>query len=91
MLGLRPANQRAGSLAFARKYPCSRSTRSSFVNQQSASTAYRRGIEEKAGQKLWQKHWHFNEKCLSYPTRNFAVRKDRPSDSDLCSQCDRAD
>jgi len=51
---------------------------------------YRRGIEDKGGQRVWQNHWHFNEKCPAYPTRNFAIRKDMPSDDDLCSQCDRA-
>ena len=48
---------------------------------------YRRGFEEKGG---LQKLWHFNEKCTHYPTRNFVIRKDRPSDDDLCSQCQRA-
>ena len=51
---------------------------------------YRRGFEEKGGQSQLQKLWHFNEKCSSYPTRNFVIRKDRPSDDDLCSQCLRA-
>lgn len=51
---------------------------------------YRRGIDDKGGKKEWQKLWHFNEQCERYPTRNFAVRKDRPSDDDLCSQCQRA-
>ena len=51
---------------------------------------YRLGIEDKDGQNVWQKLWHFNEKCEHYPKRNFAVRKDRPSDDDLCSECERA-
>ena len=46
---------------------------------------YRRGFEGEQGQ--LQKLWHFNEKCPSYPTRNFVIRKDRPSDDDLCSRC----
>jgi hypothetical protein len=50
---------------------------------------YRKGIEEKSGQNVWGRHWHFNEKCPGYPTRSFAVRKDRPSDDDLCSICER--
>ena len=51
---------------------------------------YRRGLENKAGQTLWQKLWHFSDKCEGYPTRNFMVRQDRPSDDDLCSQCQLA-
>lgn len=51
---------------------------------------YRRGIETKNGQTQIQKLWHFDDKCEGYPTRNFAVRKDRPSDDDLCSRCARA-
>ena len=51
---------------------------------------YRRGIEDKNGQKQWQKLWHFNENCENYPTRNFIVQKDRPSDDELCSRCHRA-
>jgi hypothetical protein len=47
---------------------------------------YRRGFEEKGGQEQWQKLWHFNVRCESYPTRTFVVRKDRPSADDLCSQ-----
>jgi len=38
----------------------------------------------------WQKLWHFNPKCEGYPTGTFAIRKDRPSDDELCSQCHRA-
>ena len=51
---------------------------------------YRRGIENTGGPGLWQKLWHFHDKCEGYPTRNFMVRKDRPSDDDLCSLCQRA-
>ena len=64
------------------------------LDQQSFPSApvrdYRRGIEDKDGKRQWQKLWHFNVKCKDYPTRNFAIRKDRPSDDELCSQCDRA-
>ena len=51
---------------------------------------FRRGIEEKRGRMQWQKVWHFNEQCERYPTRNFVVRNDRPSDDDLCNQCEWA-
>lgn len=51
---------------------------------------YRRGIEERGGQHLWQKLWHYNDDCEGYPTRNFMVRKDSPSDDELCSRCARA-
>jgi hypothetical protein len=45
---------------------------------------YRRGILEGAGRKLW----HFNEGCVGYPLRNFAISKARPSDDELCSRCE---
>jgi hypothetical protein len=51
---------------------------------------YRRGVEYKGGRMQWQTLWHFNEKCEGYPTQAFAIRKDRPSDDDLCSRCHRA-
>jgi hypothetical protein len=44
---------------------------------------YRRGVELKS----WQRLWHFSNKCPSFPSRNFAIRRDRPSDDDLCSRC----
>jgi hypothetical protein len=44
---------------------------------------YRRGVENS----VWQKLWHFSELCDSYPSRNFTVRHDRPSDDELCSRC----
>ena len=44
---------------------------------------YRRGVE----QNTWQRLWHFNELCRSYPTRNFALRKDKPSEDELCARC----
>ena len=50
---------------------------------------YRRGFEGKGGQSQLQKLWHFDEKCVAYPTRNFVIREDRPPDDDLCSQCQR--
>ena len=51
---------------------------------------YRRGLDMSKGQPQWQRLWHFNEACSGYPTRNFTSRKDKPSDDDLCSRCDRA-
>jgi hypothetical protein len=50
---------------------------------------YRRGVETKNGQYGLQNLWHFDEKCEGYPTRNYIIRKDRPSDDDLCSKCAR--
>lgn len=44
---------------------------------------FRRGIERARKNDLW--HWHIE--CLSYPTRTFAIRKDIPSDDDLCGRC----
>jgi hypothetical protein len=44
---------------------------------------YRRGIESN----VWQKLWHFNENCRSYPTGAFALRKDKPSEDELCARC----
>jgi hypothetical protein len=44
---------------------------------------YRRGVE--LG--VWQRLWHFNEMCPSFPTRSFAIRKETPSDDELCARC----
>jgi hypothetical protein len=44
---------------------------------------YRRGIAEG----IWQRLWHYHEECPSYPRRNFAIRKAKPSDDELCSRC----
>ena len=44
---------------------------------------YRRGIAKKRKNDLW--HWQSD--CESYPTQTFSIRKDRPSDDDLCSRC----
>lgn len=44
---------------------------------------YRRGVELNVFQKLW----HCNQACKSFPTRNFAVRRDKPSDDELCARC----
>jgi hypothetical protein len=44
---------------------------------------YRRGVTKKRKNDLW--HWHPD--CQSYPAKAFAIRKDRPLDVDLCSQC----
>ena len=43
---------------------------------------YRRGIERERKKLKWQRLWHCNEACASYPTRNFIVRKDRPPSSE---------
>lgn len=50
---------------------------------------YRRGIEFNGSQTVWQKLWHFSDKCEAYPTRNFVIRQDKPSDDDLCSRCNQ--
>jgi len=44
---------------------------------------YRRGIKD--GE--WQKLWHFNTACPNYPTRTFAIQREKPSDDELCSRC----
>ena len=44
---------------------------------------YRRGIARKRKNDLW--HWHWD--CESYPTKTYAIRKDKPSDDNLCSRC----
>jgi len=46
-------------------------------------TEYRRGDSKSRKNGLW--HWHPN--CDSYPTKLFAVRKDKPLDFDLCARC----
>ena len=47
---------------------------------------YRRDIESRRKNDRW--HWHPD--CKSYPTRSFAIRKDVPSDEDLCADCAEA-
>ena len=44
---------------------------------------YRRGVIKRAMGKLW----HFHDQCLGYPTQTFAIRKDKPSDDELCARC----
>jgi hypothetical protein len=48
---------------------------------------YRRGLDMSNGAPQWQQLWHFNEACRGYPTRNFRVRNDKPSDDELCNGC----
>jgi len=50
-------------------------------------TDYRRGVELNRADIVWQKVWHYSQACEDFPTRNFAVRQDRPSDDDLCHRC----
>lgn len=44
---------------------------------------YRRGIVKQRKNDLW--HWHSD--CQFYPTKTFAIRKDKPSDDELCARC----
>ena len=44
---------------------------------------YRRGVTKRVKGKLW----HFNDQCVGYPTQTFAIRKDKPSDDELCARC----
>jgi len=44
---------------------------------------YRRGVASKRKNDLW--HWHSD--CESYPAQTFSIRKDRPTDDDLCARC----
>lgn len=44
---------------------------------------FRRGVPKKRKNDLW--HWHLE--CESYPDQAFAIRKDKPSDDELCSRC----
>lgn len=45
---------------------------------------YRRGVASKRKNDLW--HWHPD--CDSYPMSTFVIRKDKPSDDDLCARCE---
>jgi hypothetical protein len=51
---------------------------------------FRRGLDDKKYEKVWQKLWHFNERCERYPTRNFIARAERPPDDELCARCNGA-
>jgi hypothetical protein len=44
---------------------------------------HRRGVE----QGIWRRLWHFNKACGNYPSRSFAIRKDKPSKNALCARC----
>jgi len=44
---------------------------------------YRRGVTKRVIGKLW----HFNDQCVGYPTQTFAIRKDKPTDDELCARC----
>jgi len=44
---------------------------------------YRRGIAGSRKNDLW----HWNPECQSYPMGAFVIRKDKPSDDDLCARC----
>ena len=44
---------------------------------------YRRGIESQRKNDFW----HWQPDCLSFPLKAFSLRKDTPSDDDLCSKC----
>jgi len=62
-----------------------------FPPLQSRRREYRLGLETgQGGRPQWQRLWHFDEVCKAYPTRNFRIRTDKPSDDELCSGCNRA-
>jgi len=44
---------------------------------------YRRGVVSQRKNPFW--HWHPD--CQSYPQTAFTIRKDKPSDDELCSKC----
>ena len=44
---------------------------------------YRRGITRKREDHRW--HWHPD--CDHYPTATFAIRHEKPWDSELCLEC----
>ncbi len=51
-------------------------------------TNYRRAlVQEKGGGHAWQAQWYFDETCDDFPSRNFAARRERPLDGDLCTIC----
>jgi hypothetical protein len=58
-----------------------------FPPVQPRQREYRRGLDVSKGKPQWQKLWHFDERCESYPTRNFMVSQGRPSDDALCNRC----
>lgn len=44
---------------------------------------YRRGVAKKRKNELW----HWRPECESYPLETFAIRKDKPTEDQLCSRC----
>jgi hypothetical protein len=46
-------------------------------------TSYRRGFKDK----VWDKFWHWDQRCESYPASNCIIQKAKPADDLLCGQC----
>ena len=44
---------------------------------------YRHGVQKR----VWQRFWHFNERCDGYPAKTFVILKSKPSDDVICSNC----
>jgi len=44
---------------------------------------FRRGLKDS----IWQKLWHFNERCPDFPTRAFCIAEYEPFHEDVCPQC----
>ncbi len=47
---------------------------------------YRRGVPSKRK----SNHWHWRPECEFYPQDAFAIRRDKPFDDEICSQCKAA-
>jgi hypothetical protein len=47
-------------------------------------TSYRRGFKDK----VWDKYWHWHQRCEAYPTSNCIMQKEKPSYDELCQRCE---
>jgi hypothetical protein len=81
-----------GRLSYSRADPDRRLFSFDFVTHQTPLccvvwgrfvSIYRRGFKDK----VWDKFWHWHQRCEAYPSSNCIIKKDKPSDDELCSRC----
>ena len=59
----------------------------SRLTHQDNGIDYRRGFTNRGDGLSLEKQWHFEERCENYPSRNFAVQKEKPAQDDICVRC----
>jgi hypothetical protein len=46
-------------------------------------TSYKRGYRDG----VWDRYWHWNDRCEDYPTGTCLMQKDKPTPALLCLRC----